>query len=144
MSQKSQEPLGGRLGRERRAPVFLKLWEWNYEDVGRECEGYLGPSGFDGVQLSPAAEHVVGFQWWTKYQPVSYGLNTRSGSAQDFAAMVARCRAAGVMAMREMGGAPRNPAPRNHFLAWIVEPPGCHCTDGHLTSRAFTEDRQMS
>ena len=30
---------------------------------------------------------------------------------------------------REMGGAPRNPAPRNRFLAWIVKPSGCHCTD---------------
>ena len=28
-----------------------------------------------------------------------------------------------------MGGAPRNPAPRNHFLLWIVRPLGCHCTD---------------
>ena len=25
--------------------------------------------------------------------------------------------------------APRNPAPRNHFLVWIVKSPGCHCTD---------------
>ena len=24
--------------------------------------------------------------------------------------------------VREMGGAPRNPAPRNHFLVWIVKP----------------------
>ena len=28
-----------------------------------------------------------------------------------------------------MGGAPRNPAPRNHFLVWLVKPSGCHCTD---------------
>ena len=28
-----------------------------------------------------------------------------------------------------MGGAPRNPAPRNQFLVWIVKPSGCHCTD---------------
>ena len=31
--------------------------------------------------------------------------------------------------LRDMGAAPRNQAPRSHFLAWIVEPPGCHCTD---------------
>ena len=37
-----------------------------------------------------------------------------------------------------MGGALGNPAPRNHFLAWIVKPSGCHCTDGHLTSRVPT------
>ena len=29
----------------------------------------------------------------------------------------------------EMGGAPRNPAPRKHFLLWTVKPSGCHCTD---------------
>ena len=33
------------------------------------------------------------------------------------------------MRIREMGGAPRNPAPRNHFLVWIVKPSGCHCTE---------------
>ena len=42
--------------------------------------------------------------------------------------------------IREMGGAPKNLAPRNHLLVWIVNPSCCHCTDGHLTSRAFTED----
>ena len=36
--------------------------------------------------------------------------------------------------------APRNPAPGNHLLVWIVEPSGCHCTNGRLTSRVFTED----
>ena len=47
--------------------------------------------------------------------------------------------------VREMGGAPRNSAPSNHFfLVRIVKPSGCHCTDGHLTSRVFTEDRKMS
>ena len=30
---------------------------------------------------------------------------------------------------REMGGAPRNPAPRNHLLVWIGIPSGCRCTD---------------
>ena len=37
-------------------------------------------------------------------------------------------------------GAPRNPAPRNHSLVWIVKTSGCRCTDGHLTSRVCTED----
>ena len=31
--------------------------------------------------------------------------------------------------VREMGGAPRNPAPRNHFLVRIAKPSGRHCTD---------------
>ena len=46
------------------------------------------------------------------------------------------------MIIREMGGAPRNPAPRNHFVVRIVKPSSWHFTDGHLTSRAFTEDQQ--
>ena len=41
--------------------------------------------------------------------------------------------------LREMGGAPRNPAPRNRFCVWIVKPSGCHCTDGPLTSSVFTD-----
>ena len=31
--------------------------------------------------------------------------------------------------VREMGGASRSPAPRNHLLVWIVKPSGCRCTD---------------
>ena len=31
--------------------------------------------------------------------------------------------------IREMGGAPRNLAPRNHILVRIVKPSGCHRTD---------------
>ena len=46
--------------------------------------------------------------------------------------------------LRETGGAPGNPAPRKHFLVWIVKPAGCHCTDVHLTSRVFPEDQQIS
>ena len=49
-----------------------------------------------------------------------------------------------MLELREMGGAPRNPAPGNHFLVRIVKPSGCHCTDGHLTSRVFTEDQNIS
>ena len=38
---------------------------------------------------------------------------------------------------REVGGAPKNLAPRNHFLAWIVKPSGCHCTDVALDKQSF-------
>jgi len=91
-----QEPSGGARGEEPRSPVFVKLWEWNFPDIARECQDYLGPNGFDAVQISPVTEHVLGNQWWTKYQPVSFGLNSRSGTAEELRAMVAACRAAGV------------------------------------------------
>ena len=34
-----------------------------------------------------------------------------------------------LQARRVLGGAPRNPAPRSHFLAWIDKPSGCHSKD---------------
>eukprot|EP00933_Yihiella_yeosuensis_P064779 TRINITY_DN6829_c0_g1_i3.p1 TRINITY_DN6829_c0_g1~~TRINITY_DN6829_c0_g1_i3.p1 ORF type:complete len:951 (+),score=151.03 TRINITY_DN6829_c0_g1_i3:300-3152(+) len=91
-----QEGRGGLHGKRVRSPVFVKLWEWNFPDIARECEEYLAPNGFDAVQVSPVIEHVKGWQWWTKYQPVSQGLASRSGSEEDFRAMVSRCRAVGV------------------------------------------------
>ena len=33
------------------------------------------------------------------------------------------------VSIREMGGAPRNPAPGNHSLVRIVNQSGCHCAD---------------
>ncbi|CAE7323703.1 unnamed protein product, partial [Symbiodinium necroappetens] len=91
-----QEPVGGLGGRQRRSPSYVKLWEWNYADVARECQETLGPQGFDAVQLSPFTEHVKGHQWWVRYQPVSFGLNSRSGTAPELRRAVAACRAAGV------------------------------------------------
>ena len=49
--------------------------------------------------------------------------------------------------IREMGGAPRNPAPRKHFLVWIFKPSGCHCTDalgGKTYRRVPTPPRSCS
>jgi len=91
-----QEPLAGESGQERRSPVFVKLWEWNYNDVARECQEFLGPNGVDAVQISPVAEHILGPNWWTKYQPVSLGLTSRSGTSEELRSMVAECRKAGV------------------------------------------------
>ena len=47
-----------------------------------------------------------------------------------------RCVAHSWHPLREMGDAPRNPAPRNHLLVGIAKPSGCHCTDalGRTTS----------
>ena len=37
-----------------------------------------------------------GEQWWVRYQPVSYLLESRSGTREQFVNMVTRCRAVGV------------------------------------------------
>ena len=76
--------------------AFVHLFEWSWSDVAIECETFLGPKGFKAVQISPPQEHSKGSQWWTRYQPVSYQLTSRSGNETQFIDMVQRCTAAGV------------------------------------------------
>ncbi len=86
--------------------TIVHLFEWRWTDVARECEVWLGPRGFKGVQVSPPSEHAlvtnaagtgVNFPWWQRYQTVSYRLDqSRSGTRAEFIDMVQRCRAVGV------------------------------------------------
>jgi alpha-amylase len=81
--------------------TIVHLFEWRWADIARECEVWLGPKGFKGVQVSPPSEHAVfagnGYPWWQRYQTVSYRLNqSRSGTQAEFENMVQRCRAVGV------------------------------------------------
>ncbi|GMI33594.1 hypothetical protein TrRE_jg11282 [Triparma retinervis] len=76
--------------------VFVHLFEWSHSDVADECENWLGPKGFDAVQISPPNEHIQGDQWWTRYQPVTYNITSRSGDMNSFQDMVDRCAAVGV------------------------------------------------
>lgn len=90
------ETAAGRRGTEKRSPVYVQLWEWNFDDIAKECVNYLGPNGIDAVQVSPVTEHILGSEWYTKYQPIGFGLHSRSGSEAQFAQMIAKCRGAGV------------------------------------------------
>jgi alpha-amylase len=80
--------------------VVVHLFEWKWTDIASECETVLGPAGFAAVQVSPPQEHSLeppNYPWSERYQPVSYSLaRSRSGTSAQFAAMVTRCRAAGV------------------------------------------------
>ena len=76
--------------------AFVQLFEWKWPDIARECEEFLGDAGYTAVQVSPPNEHVEGPAWWTRYQPVSYKIQSRGGTRAQFADMVARCNAAGV------------------------------------------------
>lgn len=76
--------------------AFVHLFEWSWADVATECEQFLGPKGFTAVQISPPNEHIAGDAWWTRYQPVTYKLVSRSGDEADFKDMVERCKTAGV------------------------------------------------
>ncbi|XP_018413796.1 PREDICTED: pancreatic alpha-amylase-like [Nanorana parkeri] len=79
---------------------IVHLFEWRWEDIAAECEQYLGPNGFGGVQISPPNENVIvknpDRPWWERYQPVSYKICTRSGDEQQFIDMVTRCNNVGV------------------------------------------------
>eukprot|EP00929_Paragymnodinium_shiwhaense_P035661 TRINITY_DN19217_c0_g1_i2.p1 TRINITY_DN19217_c0_g1~~TRINITY_DN19217_c0_g1_i2.p1 ORF type:complete len:476 (+),score=97.07 TRINITY_DN19217_c0_g1_i2:69-1496(+) len=76
--------------------AFVHLFEWSWSDIALECEQWLGPKGFHAVQVSPPTEHIQGSQWWTRYQPVTYELVSRSGNESEFRSMIQRCKTAGV------------------------------------------------
>ncbi|XP_078573488.1 alpha-amylase-like [Branchiostoma floridae x Branchiostoma japonicum] len=80
--------------------AIVHLFEWRWADIAAECETFLGPYGFGGVQVSPPNENrVIAIPyrpWWERYQPISYHLNTRSGNDEDFKDMVHRCNQQGV------------------------------------------------
>ncbi|KAM6219042.1 alpha-amylase 2B isoform 2-T2 [Rhynchocyon petersi] len=79
---------------------IVHLFEWRWDDIALECERYLAPRGFGGVQISPPNENIVihnpSRPWWERYQPISYKLCTRSGNEDDFRDMVTRCNNVGV------------------------------------------------
>jgi len=77
---------------------IVHLFEWKWNDIADECERFLAPKGYAGVQISPPHENGIksGRPWWERYQPVSYRFETRSGSETDLANMIRRCNAVGV------------------------------------------------
>ncbi|MEY3028710.1 MAG: hypothetical protein RL198_107 [Actinomycetota bacterium] len=76
--------------------VGVQLFMWPWESIAAECTEVLGPAGIDWVLTSPPQEHIKGAAWWTVYQPVSYRVESRLGSREEFADMVASCAEAGV------------------------------------------------
>ncbi|XP_008552028.1 alpha-amylase 1 [Microplitis demolitor] len=77
---------------------MVHLFEWKWSDIAVECERFLGPKGYAGVQVSPIQENIIipKRPWWERYQPLSYHWMTRSGNEAQFRDMVRRCNKAGV------------------------------------------------
>ncbi|XP_055858833.1 alpha-amylase A-like isoform X2 [Episyrphus balteatus] len=77
---------------------MVHLFEWKWDDIANECEQFLAPKGYAGVQVSPVTENAVinGRPWWERYQPISYILTTRSGNEAQFRDMVTRCNKVGI------------------------------------------------
>lgn len=78
------------------ADVGIQLFQWNWNSIAEHCTTTLGPSGVQWVLTSPPQEHIQGQEWWTSYQPVSYKLESRLGTEQEFKEMVRACDDAGV------------------------------------------------
>lgn len=85
-------PLGSAADRQ---PVGVQMFQWPWESIAAECPRLAG-AGYGFVQTSPPAESITGPQWWTSYQPVSYRLDSKFGTRQQFATMIRTCRRAGV------------------------------------------------
>lgn len=81
-----------------RRSVMVHLFEWKWNDIADECERFLAPNGYGGVQVSPVSENVIveNRPWWERYQPISYTIITRSGNESEFKSMVDRCNRVGV------------------------------------------------
>jgi alpha-amylase len=77
---------------------IVQLFEWKWLDIAQECENFLGPRKFGGVQISPPNENVIldGRFWYERYQPISFKVATRSGGEKEFLEMTRRCNAVGV------------------------------------------------
>lgn len=76
--------------------VGIQLFQYNWNSVAKQCTEVFGPNHFEFVLLSPAQEHIEGEQWWTSYQPVSYQLESRLGTRDEFKRMVDTCHEHGV------------------------------------------------
>ncbi|KAG5674767.1 hypothetical protein PVAND_004717 [Polypedilum vanderplanki] len=77
---------------------IVQLFEWKWLDIAKECEEFLGPRKFGGVQISPPNENIIieNRPWFERYQPISYKIASRSGSEKEFLEMTRRCNAVGV------------------------------------------------
>ncbi|KAK0232549.1 glycoside hydrolase superfamily [Armillaria fumosa] len=73
--------------------VIIQMFEWSWDSIASECTNFIGSAGYSFVQVSPPAEHIIGSQWWTDYQPVSYTLTSKRGNRTH---MITTCHAAGV------------------------------------------------
>ncbi|MGW5638682.1 carbohydrate-binding module family 20 domain-containing protein [Streptomyces sp. NPDC003832] len=78
--------------------VIANLWSYNWDSVAAECTNVLGPNGYGTVWVAPPSESLkqTNYYWWDVYQPYSYELSGRFGTAADFASMVDACHDAGV------------------------------------------------
>ena len=83
--------------------AIVEMYGWKDADIEKECE-FIGAQGYLGVKVFPHHEQVMSYSpfrnvmnpWYFMYQPVSYSLNGRLGTRDDFRKMIKTCRSHGV------------------------------------------------
>ena len=76
--------------------VQVIAFQQTWNTIAKECTDTYGPEGVGYVEVSPPQESIQGSSWWTSYQPVSYKLDSKLGTEEEFKNMVTTCKAAGV------------------------------------------------
>ena len=83
--------------------AIVEMYGWKDTDIENECV-FLGQKGYMGVKVFPHHEQVMSHTpfrdqmnpWYFMYQPVSYSLNGRLGTRDEFRRMIKTCRSNGV------------------------------------------------
>ncbi|KAJ0012024.1 hypothetical protein NQD34_012999 [Periophthalmus magnuspinnatus] len=136
---------------------IVHLFEWRWADIAAECERFLGPNGFGGVQISPPSEHIIlnnpWRPWYQRYQPIGYKLCSRSGTEAELRDMITRCNNVGVniyvdAVINHMCGsaggegthsscgswfsAPHEDFPSVPYSSWDFNDNKCHTSNGEI------------
>eukprot|EP00094_Tigriopus_californicus_P012854 TCALIF_12429-PA protein Name:"Similar to amy Alpha-amylase (Pseudoalteromonas haloplanktis)" AED:0.41 eAED:0.41 QI:0/0/0/0.25/1/1/4/0/209 len=120
--------------------VIVHLFEWTWGEIARECEEFLGPKGYCGVQVSPPHEHIVTPEWWARYQVVSYQLESRGGTRDEFIEMVQRCDAVGVNII--VDGILNHATGMDQTISW-ARAPATHRVQAVLDQRGMREVKHV-
>jgi len=130
----NNEPIKERQGdyRKGRKGAIVELFGWPDEDIALECKN-IAESGYLGVKVFPHHEQVMSYQpynnemnpWYFMYQPVSYRLQGRMGSRDQFRKMIQTCRSYG---LRVYADAVVNHMTGNGNDMNIHRNPGAGCT----------------
>ena len=75
--------------------AIVEMYGWKDVDIEKECE-FIGQQGYMGVKVFPHHEQVMSNSpfreqmnpWYFMYQPVSYSLNGRLGTRDEFRNMI--------------------------------------------------------
>lgn len=82
--------------------VIIEMFQWSWNSVAAECTSFIGPAGYGYVQVSPAQEAIPGAEWSTSYSPVSYILDSKLGTRDEYSTMVQTCHDAGTKVLADV------------------------------------------